>query len=117
MRSIEVPDENWVDFFNNFSREHVGWPVTIEVLSPDAGLQRLAQELPLQGLTIETSGTRPSSLQIGAGDKINANISHVVELPLHIRLADDEQHSRGTLEIEPARGATTLVHFHRPAIL
>jgi hypothetical protein len=117
MRSIEIPDEQWIDFFKQFSREHAGWPVTIEVLSPDAGPQRLVHELPLQGLTVDVAGTRPSSVQIGAGDDPAANFSHVIDLPLHVRLADDEQDERGsgTIEIEPARGATTLVHFHRPA--
>jgi hypothetical protein len=112
MKTYQVSEEQWIDFFNNFSRNHVGWPVTIEVLSPEAGPQRLASELPLQGVSFDSAGSRPSSITMGAGDGPSANISHTVDMPLHIRVAEDETGDSGTIEIEPARGAPTLLHFH-----
>ena len=114
MQTYEIPDEQWIGFFDRFSREHANWPVTIEVLSVEAGPERIAQELPLQGISFDASGTRPCTIHVGAGDKPDANTSHVIDMPLHIRVADDEGGDRGTVQIEPARGATTLVHFHRP---
>lgn len=114
MISSEIPQEQWSDFVDQFSRDHTGWPVTVEVLSGESGPQRLAQEQPLQGISFDTAGTRPSALQIGVGDRPSVNIQHTVELPLHIRLASDEAQERGTLQIEPARGPSTLLHFHRP---
>ncbi len=116
MQTRVIPEDQWIDFFGDFSRQHAGWPVTVELLSPETGPQRLMQEQPLQGISFDTAGTRPCTIQVGAGDNPSANFSHVIDLPLHIRLAggDAEQDASGTIEIEPARGAPTLVHFHRP---
>jgi hypothetical protein len=112
MKTRELSEDQWVDFFNNFSRQHAGWPATIEVLSPEVGPQRLAAELPLQGVSFDPSGSRPCTITVGVGDQPSANISHTVDMPLHIRLAEDERGASGTIEIEPARGAPTLVHYH-----
>lgn len=115
MQSFEIPDDQWIGFFDRFSREHAGWPITIELLDQQLGPQRIAEELPLQGISFDVSGTRPSSIEVGAGDSPDANVTHVIDLPLHIRMADDPGAGAGTIQIEPARGAATLVHFHRPA--
>lgn len=113
MRTYEVPEDQWIRFFDRFSQDHAGWPVTVEVLGRETGPQRLLQEQPLQGISFDAQGSRPCTIQVGAGDQPSANFSHVIDMPLHIRVADDE--SRGTIEIEPADGPQTLVHFHRPA--
>jgi hypothetical protein len=115
MRSAEISENQWISFFDQFSREHAGWPATIEVLSEESGPQRLAADLPLQGISFDPGGSRPCTVQVGAGDGPSANISHVIDLPLHIRVADDEQRQQVTIQIEPAEGPQTLVHVHRPA--
>jgi hypothetical protein len=112
MKTFEVNENQWIDFFGRFSRDHAGWPVTIEVLSPDAGPQRLAGEQPLQGISFDPAGSRPCTITVGVGDQPSANISHTVDMPLHIRVAEAESGESGTIEIEPARGAATLMHFH-----
>jgi len=112
MKTYELHENRWLDFFSDFSRGHVGWPVTIEVLSPETGPQRLAGELPLQGVSFDPAGSRPCTITMGAGDGPSANISHTVDMPLHIRVAEDDNGASGTIEIEPARGAPTLLHFH-----
>jgi hypothetical protein len=114
LRDSTIPEEQWISFFNRFSHEHVGWPVTIEVIDARAGPERLAQELPFQGISFDPAGSRPCTIQVGAGDQPSASLAHVIDLPLHIRLADAEDGSAGTVQIEPARGPITLVHYHRP---
>ena len=113
MQCREIPSEDWTEFCDDFSREHAGWPVTIELLDPSAGPQRLADRLPLMGISLDTDGTRASTLQISTGQGVQATVSHAVELPLHIRTAQEET-GDGTLQIEPAKGPSTLVHYHRP---
>lgn len=115
MKSQEIPEEEWIRFGDAFSREHAGWPVTIELLGQDTGPQRLGADLPLQGISFDRAGTRPSSIEISAGGGPGTHVSHTVDLPLYIRVAEDEAGAGGTLQIEPARGPQTLVHFHRPA--
>ena len=114
MKSYEIPDEQWISFFDRFSRDHAGWSVTIEVLSRETGPQRLASELPLQGVSFDPDGSRPCTVVVGAGDKRSTNMSHTIDMPLHVRVAEDESGLHGTIEIEPARGAQTLLHFHQP---
>src|SRR5688500_16715363 len=108
MRTYELPDEQWLNFFDRFSREHASWPVTVEVLSRETGPQRLVEEQPLQGISFDAAGSRPCTIHIGAGDAPSANFTHVIDLPLHIRVADDESRGMGTIEIEPAQGPPTL---------
>ena len=115
MRNYEVPEDRWIQYFNDFSREHAGWNATIEVLSKEAGPQRIANNLAFEGISFDSKGSRPCTINVGAGDDARANVSHTVDLPLHIRRADDERSGEVTIEIEPARGPATLVHLHEPA--
>ena len=114
MRDIEIPETQWIDYFNAFSKEHAGWLATIEVLEKNAGPQKLADGLAFQGISFDASGSRPCTINVGAGDSARANVSHTVELPLHIRRADDDDRGDVTIEIEPARGPMTLIHLHGP---
>ncbi|MCC6423675.1 MAG: DUF5335 family protein [Phycisphaerales bacterium] len=114
MQSHEVPQDQWVDFCNRFSDEHLGWPVTIEVLSQEAGPERILADQPLRGISLDPAGSRPCSIDVGAGNSLSSNFTHTVDHPRHIRLADQDRNS-GTLEIQPKDGPATLVHFHRPA--
>jgi hypothetical protein len=74
------------------------------VLDQQAGPQRIADGLAFQGISFDASGSRPCTINIGAGDSTRANVSHTVDMPLHIRCADDAEHGEVTIEIEPARG-------------
>jgi len=111
----EIPPEQWIPFCNRFSREHLGWPVIVEVLLGTLGTQPLARNLPFQGISFDTKGTRPSSVEIAAGDDSKTHIAHTVELPLHIWLANEDDDRNGTLKIEPGDGPPVLVHYHQPA--
>ena len=42
MQTGEISENQWLSFFDEFSREHAGWPATIELLSKETGPQRLA---------------------------------------------------------------------------
>src|SRR5437660_256946 len=57
MQSYEISEDRWIGFFDEFSRDHTGWPATIEILSKESGPQRLASELAFQGISFERSGT------------------------------------------------------------
>ena len=113
MRDFEIPEDQWIKYFDDFSRDHAGWNATIEVLDNQAGPQRIAADLAFQGISFDASGSRPCTINIGAGDSTHANVSHTVDMPLHIRCADDAEHGEVTIEIEPARGPATLVHLHQ----
>jgi hypothetical protein len=113
METRTIPEEQWIEFFDRFSKDHAGWPATIEVLEGQSGPQNLARQLPLQGISFDTKGTRPCSIEVSAGDLANQNVRHVVDLPLHIRQAEEPDGSID-IQIEPARGPVTLIHLRGP---
>ena len=108
-----IPEDRWIEFFERFSQEHSGWPVTLEVLDPTGGPEKLSSDLPLQGISFDTKGTRPSTIAISAGTP-SGHVTHVIDLPLKIQQAED---ANGDIDfkIEPARGPVTLVHMRSPA--
>jgi hypothetical protein len=104
-----IPEDQWSDFIDQFSRQYLEHHVTIQVLAGESGPQLVADDLPLQGISFDTKGTRPSALAISAGDESGRHVSHVVEMPLHIsQFAQTDGDI--DLAIEPARGAVTLIH-------
>jgi hypothetical protein len=109
-----IPEDQWITFFDGFSRDHTGWTTTIQVLDRESGPQQVADGLPLQGISFDTKGTRPCSLQVSAGDDPARHVSHTVDMPLHIRQAREPDGSVD-VQIEPANGPVTLVHLSAPA--
>jgi hypothetical protein len=111
MESHTVPEDEWFEFVDRFSRDYVGSPVSIEVLAGESGPQLVAGNLPLQGISFDVSGSRPSSIEISAGGEMGGHVTHVIDMPLHIRRLS---HPDGVdLAIEPARGSVTLIHVSR----
>jgi len=113
MQSYEVRAEDWPKFLDHFSREHAGWPVTIEILDREFGPQQVARELPLLGISIDRGEDENRSLSVSVGEQ-TANYSHGLKRPVHIRIAKNEDGSAGTLELEPEQGPAALIHFHEP---
>jgi hypothetical protein len=113
MRTREIPEDQWIEFFDRFSRDHLGWPATIELLDQQAGPQNVAENAPLLGISFDHKGSRPSVVQISVGDSPGAHVNHVIDLPLHIRAADEADGSID-LQIEPARGPVALIHLREP---
>jgi len=113
MKTHIIPEDRWISFFEDFSREHTGWPATIDVLDDEAGPQHVAVNLPLLGISFDTKGTRPCSIEITAGNGPNRQVTHVVDMPLHIREAQ-EPGGPIDLQIEPATGPKTLIRITGP---
>jgi hypothetical protein len=113
METHVIPAEQWLAHFDKFSREHVGWPISIEVLDEANGPQKTAAGLPFLGISFDTGGTRPSSVEISAGGGSAPHVAHVIDLPMRIAEAEDPN-GNIDLRIEPADGAVTLVHLQAP---
>lgn len=116
METRTIPEEQWFEFFNRLSQECTGWPTTIEVLlqQQQQGRPRhVAEALPLEGISFDTKGSRPCSLEIAVGDRVDRHISHVVDLPLYVRQTEQPSGSMD-VEIEPAKGPITILHLRGP---
>lgn len=106
----EISRDRWPFFFEIFSRQHDGWLVTVEVLSPEIGAQVEGRSLRFEGVSAEHDGER---IVLALGESREAHITHVISSPTRVRLGRSET-DRGTfetLEIESADGATALVRF------
>ena len=115
METQTIPEDQWIDFFDRFSRDHAGWSATIQVLDPQSGPQNVAENLPLVGISFDIKGSRPCAVEISAGEDPERHVNHVVDLPLCIREAQ-EPDGNIDVQIEPATGPVTLIHLRSPEI-
>jgi hypothetical protein len=114
METRTIPEGDWIDFANRFSRDHTGWLATVQVLDKVSGALLVAEGVPLQGISFDTKGSRPCSLEVSVGERSAGYARHVVDMPLHIREAEEPDGSVD-LQIEPADGPQTLVRLRAPA--
>jgi hypothetical protein len=107
MRSRELKPTEWAAYFDGFSRQMAGHPVTVAVRGAEAGHYILAKQLPLLGITSEpASKLGARSIAITAGD-----VTHVVPLPYRVRVGQISNGSDEVLIIKSADGPTTIVDF------
>ena len=113
MPTREILRKDWSSFFENFSRSHRGWLVTIEVLSDELGDQTEVRDLPLEGITAERVGSGQSGIQIVAGALLDQHLSNTIEDPKRVWLKQSDELADEALEIESDR-RRTLIRFRSP---
>ena len=110
MQTHEIPDNHWIPFFNDLSKRHQGEHVTVELMGRDIGDQTEARDQALMGITVDPpSGS--CKIEVMAGDINQANISHEIAHPIHVRLAKSDDGRDEAREIESDAGPATLVRF------
>jgi hypothetical protein len=110
MATQEIPHYEWERFFDEFSRLHRGWLVTIEMLGPDIGDQLQVRNLPLDGIAIEPNEVSEDQIIIIAGAQPHARISHTIPSPDRVFLKQNDEGADEALEIESIDG-TVLISF------
>lgn len=110
MKTREIPREEWVSFFDNFSRKHEGWGVTLEVFGPDIGNQVEERELFLSGLSAELADAG-DKIAIMLGGRRHGHLTHVISAPTEVGLEQSTEDTSGALQIKSADGTTALLHF------
>jgi hypothetical protein len=111
MQTLEIPRNQWVSFFNNFSRNHHGWAIKLEVLHVDIGAQVEAHDLPFLGIVADLRPNGKDQIAIIIEASHYNHMSHIIAYPTHVRI---EQNDRGTdeaLQIESASGETAIINF------
>ena len=68
MMTREIRPETWPTYWQNLSRLYQGWWVTIEELGHELGDQRLADRLPLQGISFDSAGSEAGAILIDSSD-------------------------------------------------
>ena len=110
MHSHEIPNNEWISFFNELSKRHQGDHVTIELLGRDIGDVREAQDQSLLGITVDPP-TGSCKIDVMVGDPSGTNVSHEIAHPIHVRLAQNDDGRDAAIEIESDAGPSTLLRF------
>jgi hypothetical protein len=111
MFTQEILNSNWQAFFNDFNRSHKGWMASLDLFSNELGAQKVATELPLEGLMVEATANGGQNLVIILGEGSGGHLTHTIEGPGRIwfETADEEV----VLKVEAGIDSTILMRFHR----
>jgi Family of unknown function (DUF5335) len=107
MEGRSIPANQWNGFVDDFSREHEGEPVTLQLLDQQMGPTDLIENVPLLGISFDQEGS--CTLELAAGTEEGEYIRHVIGKPKAIRVATDDDDFDAALEIEPDQGPTMLL--------
>ena len=107
MRTREIPRDEWLSFFDEFSRQHEGWLVTVEVLAGESGAQLEAHDLPLVGITTDSHGNS-ETIAIIVGQTIDDHVTHTISEPAQVWLEETDEGAHQALQIESANEKTII---------
>ena len=109
-RTVEIPTNQWTRFFDDFSKAHEGWIVTVEVLGRTIGGQEAASGLPLVGLGADTKdGERRVEVMVGRQRESHA--TRIIEKPRRVWLEQSDVPGYDAVAIAGDDGTTTIVRF------
>lgn len=114
----DIPHAQWLSFLDSFSRQHLGWLATIELVSA-AGRLIVVEERRFQGISVDR-GDEPGSAYVQMGETLRERVTHIVRTPTNIRFKQSSSGEHQGLEIVSADGTTTVVRFRsmmRPDML
>jgi Family of unknown function (DUF5335) len=107
--TIEIPHEQWNQFFARFTRDHEMQMVAVEVLGREIGAQIEGRSLLLGG--ISTGDDSGDSLVMMFDSVDGEHLTHMVNKPAHVWVQRAPDNTEEALEIEASDGTKTLVRF------
>jgi hypothetical protein len=110
MTTRELTCDEWVSFFNAFSRRYRGQPVTIQRTgaATDEPVQTVARRMALVGITAEYEDGIVTMIEIIVGESPDEHLMHVVRAPSHIWIAQVTNGADELLVIEADTGTTSV---------
>jgi hypothetical protein len=109
----EIPRDQWTAFFIDFSKRNRSRSTQMETFS-DLGAQVEERNLPLNGISVEETGTDAPRIEImlgGESPKDPRYLSHTITRAVHVFPKSAIDGTDEALEIEDANGAKTLLRF------
>ena len=110
MLTRQIPREQWVRFFDDFSKQHEGWIATLEVLGSDLGSQEEANRLPLVGISADLKD-RANRIEIMVGGRFDAHLTRIINAPKRVWFKPPDEEPHEAVEIESEDGTRTLLRF------
>jgi hypothetical protein len=112
MGTRDIPREQWVRFFDDFSKNHEGWIVTLKVIGADIGDQEEVSRLPLVGISADVK-SHENRVEIIVGGEPGADVTRFIESPKHVWVKESRIPGDESIEVESEDGIKTLLNFHR----
>jgi hypothetical protein len=94
-----VPREEWGRFFDEFSKQNVGSPMSVEVETPEEGRHELAHEAPLIGITASSEHGESLTIELIFSDSPAGELSHTIHSPSRVTVIPGAGESKA-MEIE-----------------
>lgn len=108
MPTHEIPHYEWARFFDEFTRRHQAWLVTVEMTGQSIGHQVQVRNLPLEGIVVEPNEIAEDEITIIAGSRPEAHMSHTVRLPRRVFLKQNDEAEDQEVEIESFGGSVLV---------
>ena len=115
MSNIEIKQDQWKTFLDEFSKRNEHRPAKIEVIGEEIGAQEAGRHLPLVGISFEEKGSEKGDVVVTFAGRTTADtryISHRIDKVTKIvPFADEESDEEKALEIEGGDGTKTILAF------
>ena len=106
---VEIPPEDWIGFFDSFSRQHEGWLASIEITLGKEKRTEL-RDRPLQGISCDHLSARDEIyLSFEGGD--GKHLTHPVRNPMKAVFRRDLEGAHEGIDINSADGSLTSLRF------
>ena len=115
MNQTQTVDRNdWAAFAAEFTKMHEGKTARLEALDSDSGDQYAAENLPFQGMSLESKGSEAGSLILMLGTEEADHIERIIQAPPCLRA--HEPPTEPGLQIEAGGGEPTLLLHLTPLL-
>ena len=112
MQTREIPREQWIRYFDDFSKKHEGWVVTLEVVGSDLGAQEEASGLPLVGVSADVKA-RENRIEIIVGGRPDVDVTRFIDTPKKVWFKESGTLGEEAIEVESEDGTKTILNFNR----
>jgi hypothetical protein len=116
MKTKNIEQSNWMNFFDSFSRQHEGWLITLEILGSEIGAQIEERDLTLEGITVDEDKWGDDTINIMIGAAPDDHITHSIDQPAQVSLEQNDDGADEALAIRSADGTTALLRFRSPML-
>jgi Family of unknown function (DUF5335) len=102
-----IPEERWLEFFDQFSDSNRGRHILIEILGGELGDLELIQNAPLMAIVYDPP-KKGNKLTIETG-KNEVSYAHTVDSPTEVLTGQDANGVMLAVQIREATGIPTLI--------
>jgi hypothetical protein len=114
MRTVDIPQKDWARALDEFSARHDGSLISLDVVARPLGVQPQIRELPLRGVTVESS-PRGRAIVISAARADGEHVTHLIPSPTRVSIERTNEGADIALEIESEEGLAAILRFKTPA--